>query len=525
MTAVAIALLATLPFTAAAWLAGAAIDRLTPSPVVRERVHTLAFLLPLIAAPIPLLALLFPRAVLEAARLPSELLPSFEAVRAAAPEVHPTISLWNALLDHGAALFLGLATLGALVGLARLVQRHRALAAAMKAAAALDREDVTQALRIRAEALDVPAPRLAVSDSVSTPVLVGLRRPAILIPTALAGLPAERLMLVCGHELAHVRHRDNARLLAEDILLALLWFNPLQATVHRRLLLAREEARDAFALTGAGPETRRHYAETLMEILRLGAGPGLAAAFIGTGREGTAMRLKAILKPRGPASRAHKLAAAAIALSLLAGAGAGSLAIAAQAGPEERTTARITGLPVGGGFKVVSDYIRFGHPAERRIRWIGAPKITFDRPGDYGGTVFLVDGAPAPAGFRPEAVDPKTLAWIEGRKPLNGDEWPMTLDLVSVSPKTKLLAKYETADAVDYQRFCTSGDPQDTGFCAGVIFGVSRRYGCLPEGFDRSLAPDRVIPVIAAAKPKPGDSMFDLARSAVAEAFPCPANG
>jgi hypothetical protein len=226
--------------------------------------------------------------------------------------------------------------------------------------------------------------------------------------------------------------------------------------------------------------------------------------------------------PHGPASHFHRLAAAGLALTLLAGAGAGSLAIAAQAGPEAKTTSRITGAPKTGGFKVVSDYLRMPH-GEYSMRWIGEPKITFDRPGQYGGLTFLVDGAPAPAGFRPEAVDPKSLAWIEGRKPLNGDDWPMTLDFVSVTPKTRLLARYEMPSAADFQEICASGDPQDAAFCAGTIRGALKTNACTPEGLDPAEAQKRVMTVIAASRPRDGELKFGLVKAAVAEAFPCPA--
>lgn len=233
------------------------------------------------------------------------------------------------------------------------------------------------------------------------------------------------------------------------------------------------------------------------------------------------MRLKAILKPRSDASPAHRLIAAAVALSLVGGAGAGSLAIAAQAGPETSTTSRIPEGPKQGGFTITSDHVQ--QLANGDLRWNGEPRITFDQPGEGPNAVhLLVNGLPAPAGFRPEDVDPKSLAWIEGRRPAPNSGQPMTLDFV-YRDAAQRRAKYARSDAVDYQRYCASDDPGEYGFCSGMIFGsIASAGACLPAGLDIVDAPDRVLPVIAAAHPRAGESMKDFVRSAVRTAFPCP---
>lgn len=521
MTAVAVALLAALAFAAAGWGAGAVTERLTPSPRLRERVWSLAFALPLMAAIIPAVALFFPRPVF---RTPPVLLAkliesgSAPASVAQAPS-DPLAQALNAALDHGPVALVGVVTAGAVLSLAGLALRHRALSAALKAARPLERGDLTQILATRAAALGVRVPVVALSDQVRTPVLVGQRRPSIVVPDSLAALPTDRLALICAHELAHLKHGDNLRLLAEDLVLALLWFSPVQRAVHQRLSAAREEARDALALAGAAPAERRRYAETLVEILRLGAGAGLKTAFIGTGRKGTALRLKAILKPGGEDSRGHRLAVGGLALLLLAGAGAGSLAVAAQVGPEQKTTSQITASSSSSGLTVTSDYLQT--MPNRGLRWVGDPRIRFDKPGGEASFRFLIDGLPAPVGFRPEAIDPKSLAWIEGRS----GETPMTLNFVRKGSEAAVRqAKYDRADAVDYQRFCASEDPGEYGFCAGMIFGAIGKAACLPDGMDIVATPDRVIPIIAAARPARGEPMKAFVIEAVKTAFPCPAD-
>lgn len=555
MTALAFALLATLPLAAAGWLAGALADRLTPSAGLRERVWTLAFTLPLLAAVIPVVALLFPRAAssvpdlasLEVKALATVMTPH-QAVWPAAPSLDIP---WDSAPTHGPALLMVLAAVGALVRLVGLARRHRVLAAASGAASPLARDDLTGMLAKRARSMNLPAPPTAVSERVSTPVLVGLRRPRILIPTALADMPIAQLDLICAHELAHAKRGDNIRLLAEELLLALLWFSPIQAAVHQRLTVAREEARDALALTGAATADRRRYAETLVQILRLGTGPGLKTAFIGTDRKGAAMRLKAILSPR-PTVATHRLLISGLAALLLMGASAGSLAIAAQVRPSASARAPDFGVTISAD-KVVQR-------ADGVWRYQGEVRLKI--PADLDALVY-VDDFPTPVDFarrsiaagRLESVD---LGWtqIDGDKklviymvPLAQEERALKREInaswnlrpfaaaragvmqgIDRKPSWVLQsAKYRNADALDYQRFCAEEGYGSKGACAGSIFGLQiggagkAAGACIPADIDDLELVERTKVTIKAARPAKGDPKRLMFLDALRQTFPCPA--
>jgi len=87
------------------------------------------------------------------------------------------------------------------------------------------------------------------SHIVPSPVVVGLRRFAILMPhAAYLRFSDDELRAVLSHELQHVRSNDN---LVEAILLlceAMFWFNPLVWLAHREWSLAREVAADEAAI-------------------------------------------------------------------------------------------------------------------------------------------------------------------------------------------------------------------------------------------------------------------------------------
>ncbi len=62
-------------------------------------------------------------------------------------------------------------------------------------------------------------------------------------------------------------------------MLGLFWLTPLLGLVRARMAAATEEACDDHALRGAEPAVRRLYAQTLVDTLRLGAGPEHRARF------------------------------------------------------------------------------------------------------------------------------------------------------------------------------------------------------------------------------------------------------
>ena len=81
-------------------------------------------------------------------------------------------------------------------------------------------------------------PRLLETEGHGSPLLVGILRPAILLPTAtLNQLDAAERALVIGHELAHVGRRDLLSGLVAAIIRTLFFFHPLVWFSERQLRL------------------------------------------------------------------------------------------------------------------------------------------------------------------------------------------------------------------------------------------------------------------------------------------------
>jgi beta-lactamase regulating signal transducer with metallopeptidase domain len=118
---------------------------------------------------------------------------------------------------------------------------------------------------------------LRLSETVPSPLTVGLLRPAVVLPAqAPEELPPEELELALGHELLHVRRRDLWTGWLPVFAARLFFFHPLAALALREYRLAREGACDAAVVRelGAAP---RAYGRLLLRWTHAPA-PGTALA-------------------------------------------------------------------------------------------------------------------------------------------------------------------------------------------------------------------------------------------------------
>ena len=105
------------------------------------------------------------------------------------------------------------------------------------------------------------APQLLISNRITAPVALGLRRPTILLPPSALPLHPSQLLPILAHEWAHLQHRDLHTLAATRLLLILLWPQPLYWLLRRTIRLDQETLADAAAADRAG---RLDYAQQLL---------------------------------------------------------------------------------------------------------------------------------------------------------------------------------------------------------------------------------------------------------------------
>lgn len=110
---------------------------------------------------------------------------------------------------------------------------------------------------------------IAVCARISSPLLVGIVRPAILLPPALlSGLTPEQIEMLLLHELAHVRRWDNLVNFVQRLIESLLFFHPAVWLVSSWARHEREHCCDELVLGRLGD--RESYAETLLAVVRRG---------------------------------------------------------------------------------------------------------------------------------------------------------------------------------------------------------------------------------------------------------------
>ena len=135
-------------------------------------------------------------------------------------------------------------------------------------------------------------PRICMSNSHRAPLTFGVFRPTVLLPEDLPVGDAQ-FQLVLAHELAHIRRKDCLRKLLLTVCLCLYWWNPLVWLMvwlaNRDMELACDEA----VLRALGPDCRKAYALTLLDMAQ--RNPKSAPLCSGFAKSSAEERIRAIL--------------------------------------------------------------------------------------------------------------------------------------------------------------------------------------------------------------------------------------
>lgn len=104
---------------------------------------------------------------------------------------------------------------------------------------------------------------IIVTDAVASPMLIGIVKPIILLPTD--NMPEWQLRNALRHEAAHHRRGDILVKWATELCCSIYWFNPLMPMLRREMNEACERACDEYVTRDMTSIERKQYIRTLME--------------------------------------------------------------------------------------------------------------------------------------------------------------------------------------------------------------------------------------------------------------------
>lgn len=206
--------------------------------------------------------------------------------------------------------------------------------------------------------------RLVESSAVDTPLLLGVVRPAIVLPSRYAD-PGQ-LRDIFAHELTHVRRHDLLYKWFAAFAASVHWFNPLLFFVRREVGRACELACDEAVIRTLDASDRRHYGETLLS-LAVPARPLPLAVTMCEEKRNLKERLVAIVKLRkkGPLTVLLTLVLVAVAVCC---------ALFISAAPREtaeqfRTPSGYLTLEMGMTRKEVDKQMRYPGSFQEIVQW------------------------------------------------------------------------------------------------------------------------------------------------------------
>jgi murein DD-endopeptidase MepM/ murein hydrolase activator NlpD len=294
---------------------------------------------------------------------------------------------------------------------------------------------------------DIARHRLTVMETSAaiSPMLVGVRRPLLLLPRHLRDFSAAQQQMIIAHELHHWRARDPLCLGMSTVLQTIFWFNPSLRWMHARMEWALELSCDQQVLAGRPQQQRKQYAQALLLQWKAqtAAMPSAGVAFGGIDGATAAARIRHLQQTALPAlnravvcgvsaSMAALLAAGFLLQPVLAVQPDQPAAVAGIDGPPADTAWRypLETMRVSGFFGVMRDVSATPHQGID----IAAPKGTpvhasaagtviaagplIENDGRYGTAVIIDHGAQRSLYAHLNSVAVKIGARVEAGQPI-----------------------------------------------------------------------------------------------------------
>jgi len=134
------------------------------------------------------------------------------------------------------------------------------------------------------------------SPCISSPMMIGLIKPQILLPTG--EFAEDELRFILKHELVHYKRNDMLYKFLVFVATAIHWFNPVVYLVARAANVLCETSCDAEVVRNTNEDTRQQYSETIIGVVKYRSKTKLSTAFSTNfygGKKGMKNRISSIM--------------------------------------------------------------------------------------------------------------------------------------------------------------------------------------------------------------------------------------
>ena len=191
--------------------------------------------------------------------------------------------------------------------------------------------------------------RLLICPCISSPMMIGFRAPAILLPQS--PIPEDALPYILRHELVHFKRKDLWFKSLVILATSIHWFNPVLYLAARAIALQCEISCDAQVVSGTDAAGRQRYGEAILEAIR--RRPRMQTAFstnFYSGRAGMKKRIFSILD-----TRKKKAGIVLLCLILLGTAGTGAAFAADRQKSPDSSRQSIGGSAAGNSVQTIAE--------------------------------------------------------------------------------------------------------------------------------------------------------------------------
>lgn len=181
-----------------------------------------------------------------------------------------------------------------------------------------------------------PRAELRVSRYLNSPLLFGVLKPQIIIPSR--RFTDTELEMIIAHELIHYKHKDLWIALAAAAAQCVHWFNPFVYLIGTAVTETRELCCDETVLDLLEPEDKKEYGRVIISVIEDGLKRGLAyTTAMASPKESIQKRLLKIVEFRKPSRAVRLVGAAAVCACTVTSLTAFGFTQAAEAVPTQIT--------------------------------------------------------------------------------------------------------------------------------------------------------------------------------------------